>query len=110
MVEVPEQLAPSQSRIILEPKEKAPRVIGEEDANQSLCRENTATHRCLGCQWSIGHDPEPTLLRGQHVQPGLLSEEQLAPSQSRITLRAEEKALRVITLSGKSCSTSHDRA
>ena len=35
------------------------------------------------------------LLPGRHVQPGLLPDEQLAPSQSRITLRAEEKALRV---------------
>ena len=35
------------------------------------------------------------MLAGQYVQPGLLPDEQLAPSQSRITLRAEGKALRV---------------
>ena len=37
------------------------------------------------------------MLAGWYVQPGLLPDEQLAPSQSRITLRAEEKALRVIS-------------
>ena len=35
------------------------------------------------------------MLPGWYVQPGLLPDEHLAPSQSRITLRAEKKALRV---------------
>ena len=39
---------------------------------------------------------KPAVLPGQYVWAGLLIEEQLAPSQSLITLRAEEKALRVM--------------
>ena len=43
----------------------------------------------------IGHEPQAAVLPGRYVQPGLLPDEQLAASQSRIILRAERKTLRV---------------
>ena len=46
------------------------------------------------------------MLPGYHVWAGLLSEEQLAPSQSRITLEPKERLYESVLLSGTHCSTS----